>query len=325
MEGRLMLSTTTVDTMQLFVVTDRPPGPTVDRAVRVAALIEGGYLTLDSPRAEAVFATDAWQLPSTVSSQTISAFSTTRSNALFTDALSSEALHDLILNSSLGSSGDIWTVGDADSTFNGTSGLPAAVIGVAGEDLNVIPTPVAMENSESTSRAEGGWISIESILEGMRDVGEGIYEGSRTALIADAPEGAIEPSRLTASPTKEAVWGELERAIVFEIAGGDPVGIGQSVTHDGSDNANRTEGRPLSFRSTQQPSAERSPKKVGDAEAQKSSAPESGDLTSAVLEHPDLFVRSGNWVEIQASLANIISETEAEFLLQFRPKVSSNL
>ncbi len=289
MEGRLMLAAATLDTVALSHPFADFSSLAADQPVFVAALREDGFITFASPSSGTAFVLNA---------------------GLPRGTLSSDALSDLITNAMHGGS---WTpVGAGDTT---SSGIPAAVIVADGDGgFQLIPQPTAVENSaSSSSQPEGGSISIKSILEGVPDVGEELHEGSRTGLIAEAPGAEIEEPRLTASPTKqEAVGGELERAIVFEIAGGDPVGIGHAVRHDGTDHANRTEGAPLSFRSTQQPSAEQAPRKMAEAAAQETPAPESVDLTSAVLEHPDSFVRRGNWLEMQANLATIHAETDAK-------------
>lgn len=289
-----MLTATSMEVTTLSLPGTELNLQTANQFIYVATPIEGGYIPLNVPPTGLVLNSDAWLTPS--------------------------ALQNLITNGTLSTDGDTWTYFDpGDSTSNGIR--PVVIVLDGGGGFQLIPIPAEGENPGSSETSEGGPIAIATILEELPGAAEEIGEGSPTASVGELLGAERAQPRSTDSPMGHAMSGELERAIMFEMAGGDPVGVGQPATHNGTYNENWLGDAPLSLRSTQQRGADQTPSEMTEAGVHESAASEPRDLTSAALEYHAYFRERGNWHESQANRAAVISET---FAIHSNSKISTN-
>jgi hypothetical protein len=122
---------------------------------------------------------------------------------------------------------------DAGSLFNAgdvnSSGIqPIGYVADHQGSVQPVMPSVSSNFDPQVDRQEGGPILVQSILDGMQGIGG---ESDVRSLLASDSRSANELRTLTAPTSRKApVSGELDLAIAFETAGGDPVGLGKSAT-----------------------------------------------------------------------------------------------
>jgi hypothetical protein len=218
MECRFMLSGTT--SADLTTTTSETAGASYyfDTVQPVRHVTEpGGYLSFDT------FTSGAITPHSNI------AF---RSSSVFSAGTSTDYVVDFFDISGDGS----WLTegsGDAESLFNAgdvnSSGIQPIgyVVDQQGLVQPVVPSVSAALEPED-DRPEGGPILVQSILDGMQGIGG---DSDVPSLLATDSRSADELRTLTTSTSRKApVSGELDLAIAFETAGGDPAGLGKSQT-----------------------------------------------------------------------------------------------
>jgi hypothetical protein len=272
MEARLTLSATSLDLTQVFL---QPPLLTLDvgqsnpapvQPFWVATLAEGGFFSTSYSQSGHHF--DGVVLPGT-----------TLSNAVIQDMFSWSAL-------------DVANVG-----------IQLRVIVPLDLKPNIVPTLGA-----ETYPTQGGLIAIEPILEKVGPSG-GSQTGSQvetTQRSGIAVESARAMNMTALSLDDSAISGEWARAMVFEITGGEPVGIERPAAGDSSklsptsDDAARPDAdAPLSFNDAQRDTwraimvhrsgSRRSGDAASEVEAGAPPTNESIELTDAITERLDSF------------------------------------
>jgi hypothetical protein len=274
MEGRLMLSATTpevapqVSLGSYAVDVVGNINPAAGQLLRLNGASDGGYILFDGT-------TSSWAMTDSIG----------HTNSQGT----------IITRSDLDARGELFT-GGADgsvhlSGFGSNGGLQPVVIvfpnnGDTGAATN---TPLVVTPPEnSVGSTEGGAIPIHSVLAGVRaEAAAGSHQAIPTLASRD-PVAAYQ-ARAVAAPSSRALSGEWGRAVVFELAGGEPesgersaVGDRGSQIHVG-ETTTQVDG-PLSIKEGRRDAGKDSSNELRGS--RRDGAPSDGGSQGEIGEHP---------------------------------------
>jgi hypothetical protein len=275
MEGRLMLASAVTEflpsglTPVHFFADSDTPAFTANRSTLVPSFHEGGFISAPlSPIANPI---DLDAVGDITTPQLLP------SNPLTQD--SAEPPTSVAAPESITGDDTVFTT-EVDSNLNGLlfglSGIQPAIIPVSEgmrRRLEFVGPILSSSNSDETIRDEGGPISIAAVLTNIRPLDTlEPHEPAPTQLVA-----APEDESPTATPLAEfersadrEISGELARALIFEIAGGEPTASARTPDADRTDPSADPPGgatqeiyRPVSYQDQPSQAQGSMPERVG--------------------------------------------------------------